>query len=268
VGKTQTAKALAGILFDSEENLIRLDMAEFSEKHTMSKLIGAPPGYVGYGEEGQLTGKLRTRPYSVVLLDEIEKAHPEVLNLFLALFDEGRISDARGCLVDCQSCVFVMTSNAGTAGVATPPAGFQNGSGKTVDLKKDMLRAIQKSFALEFLNRTEVVFFKPLSLRDLAVIGRRMIAEADKRFKDRGISLCVEEEALEWVCRQGYDKRFGARHLQRAINDLVLGPVTDVCLADEVPEGSRLTARLKDQKLEYALSEGLRASDDDETKTL
>lgn len=268
VGKTQAAKTLAGILFDSEENFIHLDMAEFSEKHSVSKLIGAPPGYVGYGDEGRLTGKLRDRPYTVVLLDEIEKAHPDVLHLFLSLFDEGRITDAMGRRVDGRSAVFIMTSNVGAAGITDPPVGFQNGSGAQTDLSKVILQEVQKSFSAEFLNRTKVVFFKPLGPGAVEAIGRRLVRDSVRRFEEKGVKLLVEEDALLWVCRQGYDRRYGARHLQRAVNDFVLGPATEMWLSNEAPKGSSLTVVLRGEKLDYMVAGREQVNDPDATQPL
>jgi ATP-dependent Clp protease ATP-binding subunit ClpC len=268
VGKTQAAKALAGILFDSEENFIHLDMAEFSEQHSVSKLIGAPPGYVGYGDEGRLTGKLRDRPYTVVLLDEIEKAHPDVLHLFLSLFDEGRITDAMGRRVDGRSALFIMTSNVGAVEIADPPVGFQNGPWTQTDLRKVIFQEVQKSFSAEFLNRTKVVFFRPLDPSAVEAIGRRLLKDSVRRFEERGVTLQVEEDAFLWICRQGYDRRYGARHLHRAVNDFILGPATEMWLSNAAPKGTTLTIVLRGAKLDYLVAGREQLNDPDATQPL
>lgn len=264
VGKTELARALAEILFDSEESLIRLDMSEYTEKHSVSKLIGAPPGYVGYGEEGQLTGKLRTRPYSVVLLDEIEKAHPEVLNLFLPLFDEGRITDARGRRVDGRSSIFIMTSNAGRAAYLKPPMGFQGiDADKSDIMEKGIVKEIQKIFPLEFINRMEVIFFRSLTINNMVKVAQGFLKNLRKRLERDGISFEIEEKAIEFICRKGYDRLYGARHLNRAIEDMIVAPMSQKLLTGEFHTGS-LGITLKNGELYFKIE----PDEKDKTKVL
>ncbi len=236
VGKTELALALAEALFDEEEAILRLDMSEYMEQHQVSRLIGAPPGYKGYEDEGQLTGRLRRQPYSVVLLDEIEKAHKEVQHLFLQLFDAGRLTDARGNLADGRNAIFIMTTNLG----AKVPLGFakpQMGS-----FTQQMKRAIEDHFTPEFLNRIDrIVYFAPLDKEVLLRIFDREFESVAKRLREQGIEVEVTEPFKRYLCEKHTDLTRGARPLQRAIEDEIVTPLTDKLLAGEIKPGMKVT---------------------------
>ena len=235
VGKTELAKALAEFLFGSEDEIIRFDMSEFMEKHYVSKLIGAPPGYIGHDEEGQLTGRLRSKPFSVVLLDEIEKAHPEIFDIFLQLFDEGRLTDSRGRTIDAKNAIFIMTSNIGTESYYKGHIGFIHpDSEEGRSIKEDIQSKLRQTFRAEFLNRIDdVIFFKPLNKDNIMLIARNMMDELRKRLEDKGIGLDIKEKVLELICKEGYDPVNGARPLRRTIERLIVKPLSEKLLTDE-----------------------------------
>jgi len=253
VGKTATAKALAEYLFGSEESIIRFDMSEYMEKHSVAKLIGAPPGYIGYEEEGQLTKQLRTRPYSVVLFDEIEKAHPEILNLFLQLFDEGRITDNKGRIVNAKNAIFIMTSNIGSELYAKNPIGFQNfDTPDSIDLWREIIREIKKIFSPEMINRIDIVPFRVLKEDDLTKIAKNMIEEFEKeRLSEKGINLKIENDALNFICKKNYDPAFGARHLKRAIEELIVLPLSEMILKGKIAYGSKVKIILENGNIKF-----------------
>jgi len=235
VGKTELGLALAEALFDEEDAILRLDMSEYMEKHQISRLIGSPPGYVGYQEEGQLTGRLRRRPYSVILLDEIEKAHDDVQHLFLQLFDAGRLTDARGNLADGRNAIFVMTTNLG----AKEAMGF---IGKPVTFREKLQTAIEKYFTPEFLNRIDrIVYFKPLTEKLLLEIFDKLFKPVAKRFLAQGIHVEVTEPFKQYLCQKYTSKERGARPLERAIEDEIVAPLTDKLLAGEIGRGMKVT---------------------------
>lgn len=237
VGKTELAKALAQFLFGSENEMIRLDMSEFMEKHSVSKLTGSPPGYVGYEEEGQLTGKLRTRPYTVVLLDEVEKAHPSVLDVFLQVFDEGRLTDAKGKTVDAKNAIFIMTSNIGVKDIRKSPIGFNLGiSNKDVPKPRSLL---QGKFRTEFLNRIdEIISFRNLEPAAVGRITALILDKLKERLTSQNISLDVTEETIQYIALEGYDPEFGARPLAREIEQLITIPLTEKLLKGAIKPGS------------------------------
>jgi len=241
VGKTELVKALAERLFQSEKALVRLDMSEFREAHTVARLIGSPPGYVGYGEGGQLTEPVRRRPYSVVLLDEIEKAHPEVWNVLLQLMDDGRLTDGEGRTVDFTNTVVVMTSNLG-AGKAKRPVGFTGGDAGSDEER--MLAAAKEAFLPEFLNRIdEIVTFEPLTPEQVTEIAQLMVARIARRLGDeRGIVLEVRPELLERLAREGFDEEYGARPLQRHLRRTLEKRLTQGILEGTVTDGAHVTA--------------------------
>ncbi len=247
VGKTELAKTLADFLFDSDKALLRLDMSEYMEKHSVSRLIGAPPGYIGHDEEGALTGGLRRRPYCVVLLDEIEKAHPEVLDLFLQLFDEGRLTDTHGRTVDGKNAIFIMTSNVATGAPAARALGFapeQAAPGKApgADDRQAILGALRGAFRAEFLNRVDdVILFRPLSLEQVARIARKMLAELGERVAAQQVWLEFREDAVQLLCAAGYDPENGARPLARAIERLVTRPLSEKLLAGAFQPGDKVS---------------------------
>lgn len=229
VGKTQLAKSLASILFDDEKALIRLDMSEFTEKHTVSRLIGAPPGYIGHDEPGQLTHPLRNRPYSVVLLDEIEKGHPEVFDIFLQLFDEGRLTDSHGRLVNGRHAIFIMTSNLGTALVSKRTLGFdsnsENAAASTID------EALRSFFRPEFLNRIDhIVRFRQLSVDDLVEIARMELQQLKQLMDERGIRLTYERDLPDMIANEAIKRGAGARGIKRVVEEIIAVPVSDMLI--------------------------------------
>ncbi|MBD8003837.1 ATP-dependent chaperone ClpB [Bacillus norwichensis] len=230
VGKTELAKALAETLFDSEEQMIRIDMSEYMEKHAVSRLIGAPPGYVGYEEGGQLTEAVRRKPYSVVLLDEIEKAHPEVFNILLQVLDDGRITDSQGRRIDFRNTVIIMTSNIGSAFLLEREHNGDQIDEKTKDLVLGQLRA---SFRPEFLNRVDdIILFKPLSMENIKGIVTKLVIELQERLRDQHIQLEMTEEAKAFIAREAYDPVYGARPLKRYLQSKI-----ETGLAKEIISG-------------------------------
>lgn len=259
VGKTELAKALADFLFCSDKALIRLDMSEYMEKHSVSRLIGAPPGYIGYGEEGVLSGGLRRQPYCVVLLDEIEKAHPEVLDLFLQLFDEGRITDARGRIVDGKNAIFVMTMTLASPAVAGHAVGFvpeQGGAYKPEggDERQAILSQLRKVFRAEFINRIDdVVVFRPLTVEHVVAIARKMLAELSERVAKQQVWLEFREEAVRFICEVGYEASNGARPLARAIERLVARPLSDELVSGACQPGDKVVVGLAKDQLAFTI---------------
>jgi ATP-dependent Clp protease ATP-binding subunit ClpC len=247
VGKTELVKALAERLFATEKSLVRIDMSEYREPHTVARLIGSPPGYVGYGDGGQLTEPVRRRPYSVILLDEIEKAHPEVWNVLLQVLDDGRLTDGEGRTVDFTNTVVVMTSNLG-AGQAKRPIGFAGGE---ADPAADrMLGAAKRAFLPEFLNRIdEVVVFEPLTEDQVREIGELICARiADRLREERGVELEVEPDLIARLATEGFDPEFGARPLKRHIRRTLEKELTRAILAGRLAEGGRVVARDGDEQ--------------------
>ena len=239
VGKTELTKALAEVLFGDENSLIRLDMSEYMEKHTVSKLIGSPPGYVGYDEAGQLTEKIRRRPYTVVLFDEIEKAHPEVCNLLLQLLDDGVLTDAQGRTVSFRNAVIVMTSNAGAERLVTPKSlGFSSEEDRSATAREEVLTELKKRFRPELLGRVdEVVLFEPLTTEQIGEIARRMLQRLQARLQDKSLTLDVSDTAVTALAREGFDAQYGARPLRRAIRTHVEDPLAERLIAGEYTAG-------------------------------
>lgn len=245
VGKTQLAKVLARYLFDSVDSLIRIDMSEYMEKFAVSRLVGAPPGYVGYEEGGQLTEKVRRKPYSVVLLDEIEKAHPDVFNILLQLLDDGQLTDSLGRKVDFKNTIVIMTSNIGSRQLKDFGRGIGFGVG---DRSKDsnyargvVEKALKNTFAPEFLNRIDdVIVFNSLSKENIHKIIDIELAGLMKRVKDLGYSVRISDAAKEFLTEKGYDPQFGARPLKRAIQKYLEDALAEVIIKGTVPEGGIL----------------------------
>ena len=235
VGKTELAKSLADFLFDDERAMVRIDMSEYSEKHSVSRLVGAPPGYVGYDEGGQLTEAVRRRPYSVVLLDEVEKAHPEVFDILLQVLDDGRLTDGQGRTVDFRNVVLILTSNLGSHFLVDPTLDDEK--------KRDSVMAVVRtSFKPEFLNRLdEIVLFDSLTRDELSHIVDLQIAELGRRLAVRRISIDVSEAAHQWLSRTGYDPAYGARPLRRLVQTAIGDPLARMLLAGEVLDGSRVS---------------------------
>lgn len=245
VGKTQLAKVLAQYLFDSSDALIRIDMSEYMEKFAVSRLVGAPPGYVGYEEGGQLTEKVRRKPYSVVLLDEIEKAHPDVFNILLQLLDDGQLTDSLGRRVDFKNTIVIMTSNIGSRQLKDFGRGIgfkaHDHSGDTDYAKSVLQKALKNAFAPEFLNRIDdVIIFNPLSKEDIHKIIDIELKELVKRVNDLGYSVKISDSAREFLTEKGYDPQFGARPLKRAIQKYLEDALAEVIIKGTVPEGGVL----------------------------
>jgi len=244
VGKTELARALAEYLFDDEENIVRVDMSEYQERHTVSRLIGAPPGYVGYGEGGQLTEAVRRRPFRVVLFDEIEKAHPEVFNTLLQVLDDGRLTDGQGRTVDFRNTVIIMTSNLGTEGVSREAFGFAPQNGDSADRERARSAiddALKRAFRPEFLNRVdEIIIFDPLGEEEIYQIVDLIVAEVDSRLRELGVSITLSDAARSWLAGEGFDRVFGARPLRRAIQRHVENPLARRILAEEFSEGDAI----------------------------
>jgi ATP-dependent Clp protease ATP-binding subunit ClpC len=252
VGRTEFALTLAEFLFGSEESLIRIDMSEFMERNSITNLIGSPPGYFGHEEEGQLIAGLRRRPYSVVLLDEIEKAHPEVCNLFLQVFDAGRITDSRGRTVSAKEAIFLMTSNLLAEMKNGGKMGFESPDMKKLELmNKGMLTNELKSFFRpEFLDRIdEIILFRSLDMHGLSRIANKMIAGLRDRAKKQGIHLKISQEAVRFICQKAYDPGKGARELARTIEREIGQPLSDLVIGKADHRGNRVDIRTKDGKI-------------------
>jgi ATP-dependent Clp protease ATP-binding subunit ClpB len=237
VGKTETARALAAFLFDDEDALVRIDMSEYMEKHAVARLIGAPPGYIGYEEGGQLTEAVRRRPYSVVLFDEIEKAHPEVFNILLQILDDGRLTDSQGRTVDFRNVVIIMTSNIGS------PYILEHSGEDWSSTETHVMAELQRSFRPEFLNRIDdIIVFRPLREEELARIVELQLRRVQRLLADRQITLEVSDAAKALVAREGYDPAYGARPLKRSIQRLIQNPLALRMLEGDIPDGARIRA--------------------------
>jgi ATP-dependent Clp protease ATP-binding subunit ClpB len=247
VGKTELTKALAAFLFDDETALIRIDMSEYMEKHSVARLIGAPPGYVGYEEGGALTEAVRRRPYQVILFDEIEKAHPDVFNVLLQVLDDGRLTDGQGHTVDFRNTLIVMTSNLGAEILVNQP------EGQDTDAVKDAVMAIVKaSFRPEFLNRVdEIILFHRLKRSEMSRIVDIQITRLGKLLEERKITLKLEPSAREWLADKGYDPAYGARPLKRVIQKALQDPLAEMILAGTVKDGEQVVISAGKQGLAF-----------------
>ena len=245
IGKTELARALAEILFGGENAMIRLDMSEYMEKHSVSKLIGAPPGYVGFEEGGQLTERIRRRPYSVILFDEIEKAHPDVFNLLLQVLEDGILTDSQGRQVDCRNAVIILTSNVGAAESETAKAlGFTARADGSADNEKKerMLKSLRERFRPEFLNRIdEIIVFNPLSEESIEQIAERMLSELQARIAEMGIEIVFTDAVKRFLAQKGFDRAYGARPLRRAVVRYVEDPFSVEMLKQRVKSGDHVT---------------------------
>lgn len=261
VGKTELSKALAEFLFNSEDALISFDMSEYMEKHSVSRLVGSPPGYVGYDEGGQLTTAVRQRPYSVVLFDEIEKAHPDVFNILLQILEEGRLTDSQGRVVDFRNTVIIMTSNVGARETtATTPLGFTssaNGGMDDKEMKQRVMGEVKKLFRPEFLNRIdEIIVFKSLTEEEIVKIVDLMIADLRERLIEQNMSINLTPEASRFVAKEGTDLSFGARPLRRAIQRLIEDPLSEQLLEGRWSSGSVIDVDVEDDKLVFNAGTG------------
>jgi ATP-dependent Clp protease ATP-binding subunit ClpB len=247
VGKTELTKALAAFLFDTEEAMIRIDMSEFMEKHSVARLIGAPPGYVGYEEGGYLTEAVRRKPYSVVLLDEVEKAHPDVFNVLLQVLDDGRLTDGQGRTVDFRNTVIVMTSNLGSQRIQEL-AGEEN----YARMKTDIMEIVGQHFRPEFLNRVDdVVVFHPLAAEHIRRIVDIQLEHLRRRLSDRDMTLVLEEDARKRLAEAGYDPVYGARPLKRAIQQQVENPLAQRILAGDFGPGDTIRVTVDAERLAF-----------------
>jgi ATP-dependent Clp protease ATP-binding subunit ClpC len=251
VGKTELAKTLAEVLFGTESALIRIDMTEYMEKHSVSRLIGAPPGYVGYEEGGQLTEAVRRRPYSVILMDEIEKAHLDVFNVLLQIMDDGRLTDSKGNVVDFRNTIIIMTSNIASDLILE----YVRQGKRFEELEERVREELKRYFRPEFINRLDhVIVFKPLTKEHMKQIVEIMIKKLGSRLKDKKIELVITEQAKEYLAERGHDPIFGARPLRRLIEREIETPLAKLIIAGEVKEGQtvRVDYRGGELKLEVA----------------
>jgi len=259
VGKTETAKALAEFLFNDENALVRLDMSEYMEKHTVSKMIGSPPGYVGYEEGGQLTDKIRRRPYSVVLLDEIEKAHPDVFNILLQILEDGRLTDAKGRTASFKNAILIMTSNVGSEIIAREASlGFIGGNEAVEareNLKEKVISALKENFRPEFLNRVdEIIIFNYLGKTEIKKIVDLQLAIVSERLKQKKIEIKVTEQAKEFLAERGFDQNLGARPIKRVIQKMVLDPLALKIVSGELKEKDNIIVDLDKDKIIFRTS--------------
>jgi ATP-dependent Clp protease ATP-binding subunit ClpC len=264
VGKTELAKALAEFLFDDPDAMVRIDMSEYQERHTVSRLIGAPPGYIGYGEGGQLTEAVRRRPYQVVLFDEIEKAHPEVWNTLLQVLEDGRLTDGQGRTVDFRNTVIIMTSNVGTQFAQRGGSlGFKTSKdeGKVDERFRDLvLSELKKAFRPEFLNRVdEIIVFHNLTMDHIKQIVDLQMKDVAKRLQEQGLSLELTEEAREWLAKKGYDPAWGARPLRRLITRSVENPLSKKLLNGEFKRGDTVVIEVEGEELVFRRKEPRKA---------
>jgi ATP-dependent Clp protease ATP-binding subunit ClpB len=249
VGKTELAKTLAETLFDTEAAMVRVDMSEYMEKHSVSRLIGAPPGYVGYDEGGQLSEAVRRKPYSVVLFDEVEKAHPDVFNVLLQVLDDGRITDAQGRTIDFKNTIIIMTSNLGSRYL------LEGVTGDTIpeSVRESVMAELRKAFRPEFLNRIdETILFKPLTLEEITRIVDLLLADLNHRLAERRVTVKLDAKAKEWAAEKGYDPVFGARPLKRFLQRQIETRLARALISGEVAEDSTVTFKVKGDELVMA----------------
>jgi ATP-dependent Clp protease ATP-binding subunit ClpC len=265
VGKTELTKSLARFLFGSEDALVQLDMSEFMERHTVSRLVGAPPGYVGYEEAGQLTEALRRRPYSIVVFDEVEKAHPEAHNMLLQIMEEGHLSDAKGRKVDFRNAIIVMTTNVGADMIKRQTSlGFTmqrdeeaEEAASYEDMRKKLMESLRRVFRPEFINRLDsVIVFRALSKRDIEEIVQLELAKVAERLVEHQITLTASPEALEMLAELGYDPDMGARPLKRVIQQKVEDVLSDALLSGTFHDGEPILVTVKDGEIVMQRAEG------------
>jgi ATP-dependent Clp protease ATP-binding subunit ClpB len=251
VGKTELAKTLAATLFDTEENMVRIDMSEYMERHNVSRLIGAPPGYIGYEEGGQLTEAVRRKPYAVILFDEIEKAHNDVFNVLLQILDDGRVTDAQGRTVSFKNTVIIMTSNIGSPILLE---GVTNYGEITEQARTAVMREMRQHFRPEFLNRVDdIVLFKPLTLAEIEQIVDLLTAELRARLSDRNLHLVISDVARELVARRGFDPVYGARPLRRFLQHELETRIGRALIAGNVLEGATIHVDIQDDALTVSI---------------
>jgi ATP-dependent Clp protease ATP-binding subunit ClpB len=261
VGKTELARALAESLFDSEDSMVRLDMSEYQERHTVSRLVGAPPGYVGYDEGGQLTEAVRRKPYSVVLFDEIEKAHSDVFNTLLQILDDGRLTDSQGRTVNFRNTVIIMTSNIGSPYLLD---GLAEDGAIPEDTRERVMAELRGHFRPEFLNRVdETVLFKPLTLEEIEHIVDLLMSDVRRRLSHRRLSIELSEPARMFIAREGYDPVYGARPLRRFIQREVETRIGRALVAGEAEEGTTIVIDVEADQLTILYRRGQAAEGDE-----
>jgi ATP-dependent Clp protease ATP-binding subunit ClpB len=247
VGKTELTKALAAYLFDSETAMVRLDMSEYMEKHSVSRLIGAPPGYVGYDEGGALTEAVRRRPYQVVLFDEIEKAHPDVFNVLLQVLDDGRLTDGQGRTVDFRNTLIIMTSNLGSEFLVNQPEGED-----TSEVREQVMATVRSAFRPEFLNRVdEIILFHRLQRSEMGRIVEIQFSRLQKLLQDRKITLTLDAAARDWLAGKGWDPAYGARPLKRVMQRYLQDPLSEMILAGEIADGDSVVISVEGNVLTF-----------------
>jgi ATP-dependent Clp protease ATP-binding subunit ClpC len=257
VGKTELCKALAAAMFGDENAMVRLDMSEYMEKHTVSRLVGSPPGYVGYDEGGQLTEQVRRKPYCVVLFDEIEKAHPDVFHILLQILEDGRLTDAQGRVVDFKNCIVIMTSNLGAKLITKQTGGLGFSSGESHEglqnqekIREAVMGELKKSFRPEFLNRVDdIIVFHQLDKAQIQEIARRMLKQVQSRLAEQGITVSFEDSVSARMADAGFDPIYGARPLRRAIQTQVEDLLSEKLLEGKVKPGGHYACREEGDKL-------------------
>jgi ATP-dependent Clp protease ATP-binding subunit ClpC len=267
VGKTELARALATFLFDSEDALIRIDMSEYMERFAVSRLVGAPPGYVGYDEGGQLTEAVRRRPYSVVLLDEIEKAHPEVFNILLQVMEDGRLTDSQGRVIDFKNTIIIMTSNIGAQSIVGGPGiGFRDSENPIEtqrgyeSMKNRIMEEMKRTFRPEFMNRVDdVIVFHQLTKDEILQIVNLMVDKVRSQMASHGMELVVTAEVSELLGNEGFDPQFGARPLRRAVQRLIEDPLSEEILLGRFVEGDTIRAEMEDGRIFFVKGADLQA---------
>lgn len=270
VGKTELCKSLAEAMFGSEDAIIKLDMSEYMEKHTVSKLIGSPPGYVGFEEGGQLTEKIRRKPYSVVLFDEIEKAHPDVFNMLLQILEDGVLTDSKGRKVSFKNAVIIMTSNVGASKITNNKTalGFGEGGDENRNIEELVMEDLKRTFKPEFLNRIdEIIVFNRLEKDDIKEIAKRMLKTLTKRLAEMDIALSFTDEAISAIADAGFDNVYGARPLRRAIQQKIEDPLSELMLEKQVVSGGDYVADFKDGKFTFESADGLTADKKETAET-
>jgi len=246
VGKTELARALAEFMFDNEHAMIRIDMSEYMEKHAVARLIGAPPGYVGYDEGGYLTEAVRRKPYSVLLFDEIEKAHPDVFNILLQILDDGRLTDGHGRTVDFKNTVIIMTSNVGSQWIQDPSLDEEERRNRSME-------ALRATFKPEFLNRIDdIIMFHGLTLEDINRIVDIQLGLIDRRLKERKLNIELTDAAKKYIAEQGYSPVYGARPLKRSLQKFILDPLALDILAGKFAEGDRITVGVSKGEITFS----------------
>jgi ATP-dependent Clp protease ATP-binding subunit ClpB len=252
VGKTELTKALAAFLFDDETAMVRLDMSEYMEKHSVSRMIGAPPGYVGYDEGGALTEAVRRRPYQVVLFDEVEKAHPDVFNILLQVLDDGRLTDGQGRTVDFSNTILIMTSNLGAELLVNLPENLT-----VEDVREEVMDVVRRAFRPEFLNRLdEILLFKRLGRAQMTGIVSIQLDYLHGLLAPRGITLEIDQDAKQWLAEKGYDPAYGARPLRRVIQNSLQNKLAGMILNGEAGQGSKIDVGVKGGELSFKVSGG------------